>query len=168
MKINLLFFVIFISVGLIFILLAIIFKLKDKSIVKKCNQVVKGSVIKYTLYENNGVHFPVIEYSVNDEKYTQVLKYGWIISKETSFNDVKTKVESDAYGENLKIIKNSHLSTNVLKEKFPIGETLDVFYNPQKPKQSYVLRFVKSPMTKIFLLTGVLFIILSFIGILFI
>ena len=167
MKINLLFFIIFISLGLIFVLLALIFKNRDKKIVKQCNQIVKGKVVKYTLYNNSGVHFPVIEYVVNNIKYNQTLKYGWIISKSSSFNNVKTEVENDVDNENLVISKNAHFSTNVLKEKFPVGTELNVFYNPQKPKKSYVMRFVKSPMVKVFYLTGLIFIIFSIIGLAF-
>ena len=76
MKINLLFFAIFISVGLILFILSLIFKNKDKKMVKQCNQTTKGKVIKYTLWNNNGVYFPMVEYIVNNVKYNQRLKYG--------------------------------------------------------------------------------------------
>lgn len=167
MKINLLFFIIFISVGLIFLILSIIFRNKDKKMVEQCNQKTKGKVIKYTLWNNNGVHFPIVEYIVNNAKYNQKLKYGWIINKSSSFNKVKTKVENNVKEENLVMNSNTHIYTNVLEEHFPVGTELDVFYNPQNPHKSYVMRFVKNPIVKVLFFTGLLFIILAFIGLVF-
>jgi hypothetical protein len=167
MKINLLFFAIFISVGLILLILSLIFKNKDKKMIKQCNQITKGKVIKYTLWNNNGVNFPIVEYIVDNIKYNQRLKYGWIVNKSSSFNSVKTEVGNDVKEDNLVINSNAHISTNALKEHFPVGTELDVFYNPQNPNKSYVMRFVKSPAIKVLFYTGLLFIVLAFIGLSF-
>mgnify|MGYP004657007643 FL=1 len=72
---------IFILVGLILLILSLIFKNKDKKMVEQCTLTTKGKVIKYTLWNNNGVHFPIVEYIVNDTKYNQRLKYGWVVNK---------------------------------------------------------------------------------------
>ena len=165
MKIS--FFVIFILVGLILLILSLIFKNKDKKMIEQCTLTTKGKVIKYTLWNNNGVHFPIVEYIVNDTKYNQRLKYGWVVNKSSSFNRIKTEVENDVKEGNLVINSNVHISTNPLKEHFPVGTELDVFYNPQNPDKSYVMRFVKSPAVKVLLFTGLLFIILAFIGLAF-
>ena len=164
MKVNLLFFITFISMGLIFLFLSLIFNIKDKKIVKQCTNTTKGKVIKYTLWNNNGVYFPIVEYIVNNVKYTQRLKYGYIIKKSSSFNKINTKIENDIENDNLIITNNTHISTNALEKHFPVGSELDVYYNPEKPKKSYVMRFVKNPAIKVFLFTGLLFIALSFVG----
>ena len=164
MKIS--FFAIFILIGLIFLILSLIFKKKDKKTVKQCTLTTKGKVIKYTLWNNNGVHFPIVEYIVNDTKYNQRLKYGWIVNKSSSFNKIKTEVENDVKEGNLVINSNAHISTNALKEHFPVGTELDVFYNPQNPDKSYVMRFVKNPAVKVLFFIGLFFIILAFIGLL--
>ena len=164
MKIS--FFVIFILVGLILLILSLIFKNKDKKMIEQCTLTTKGKVIKYTLWNNNGVHFPIVEYIVNGTKYNQRLKYGWIVNKSSSFNKIKTKVENDVQEENLIINSNIHISTNVLKEHFPIGTELDVFYNFENPAKSYVIRFVKNPAVKVLFFIGLFFIILAFIGLL--
>ena len=161
------FFAIFILIGLIFLILSLIFKNKDKKMVEQCTLTTKGKVIKYTLWNNNGVYFPIVEYIVNNVKYNQRLKYGWIINKSSSFNKVKSEVENDVKNDNLVIRSNTHISTNALKEHFPVGTELDVFYNPHNPNKSYVMRFVKSPAVKVLLFTGLLFIILAFIGLAF-
>ena len=127
--------------------------------IEQCSLKTKGKVVKYTLWNNNGVHFPIIEYIVNDIKYNQRLKYGWIINKSSSFNKMNTEVESDVLGKNLVIKSNTHISTNVLKEHFPIGTELDVFYNFENPAKSYVIRFVKNPAVKVLFFIGLFFII---------
>lgn len=104
MKIS--FFVIFMLIGLILLILSLIFKSKDKKMVEQCSLTTKGKVIKYTLWNNNGVHFP-------------------------------------------------------------IGTELDVFYSPQNPNKSYVMRFVKNPAEKVLFCVGLLFIVLAFIGLVF-
>lgn len=135
--------------------------------VEQCSLTTKGKVIKYTLWNNNGVHFPIVEYIVNGTKYNQRLKYGWIVNKSSSFNKIKTKVENDVQEKNLIINSNIHISTNILKEHFPIGTELDVFYSPQNPNKSYVMRFVKNPAEKVLFCVGLLFIFLAFIGLVF-
>lgn len=165
MKIS--FFVIFMLIGLILLILSLIFKSKDKKMVEQCSLTTKGKVIEYTLWNNNGVHFPIVEYIVNGTKYNQRLKYGWIVNKASSFNKIKTKVENDVQEKNLIINSNIHISTNVLKEHFPIGTELDVFYSPQNPNKSYVMRFVKNPAEKVLFCVGLLFIVLAFIGLVF-
>ncbi|WP_426348498.1 DUF3592 domain-containing protein [Alloiococcus sp. CFN-8] len=167
MKINLLFFIIFFVVGLILLLISLIFKYKDSTTIKSCNKAVKGKVVKYTTWNNNGVSFPIVEYVVNNVSYTQRLKYGWIYSKSSSLKNVNTDINNNVEDTNLRISRNAHIATNPLMDKFPIGSELDVYYNPENPKKSYVLRFVKSPMIKILLLTAVIFIIVAFIGLAF-
>ena len=165
MKIS--FFVIFMVMGLILLILSLIFRSKDKEMIKQCTLTTKGKVIKYTLWNNNGIHFPIVEYLVNETKYNQRLKYGLIINKSSSFNRIKTEVENDIKEQNLVINSNTYIYTNALKEHFPIGTELDVFYNPQNPNKSYVMRFVKNPAVKVLFFIGLLFIILSFIGLVF-
>ena len=161
---NMIFFAVFLLIGLVLLILSLVFKNKDKKIFGKCTLSTKGKVIKYTLWNNNGIHFPIVEYVVKDTKYNQRLKYGWIINKSSSFNGVKTKVVNDILGENLVINSNAYISTNVLKEHFPIGTELDVFYNPENPAKSYVARFVKNPSIKVLFFIGLFFIALAFIG----
>lgn len=165
MKIS--FFVIFMVMGLILLILSLIFRSKDKKMIKQCTLTTKGKVIKYTFWNNNGIHFPIVEYVVNETKYNQRLKYGLIINKSSSFNRIKTEVENDVKEQNLVINSNTYISTNALKEHFPIGTELDVFYNAQNPNKSYVMRFVENPAVKVLFFVGLLFIILSFIGLVF-
>ena len=161
------FFAIFASMGLILLIVSLILKNKDKKMAEQCTMMTKGWVIKYTLWNNNGVHFPIVEYVVNDTKYNQRLKYGWVVKKSSSFNKIRTEVENDVKDGNLVIKSNAHISTNALKEHFPVGTELDVFYNPQNPGKSYVMRYVKNPAVKVLFIIGLAFVILAFIGLAF-
>ena len=161
------FFAIFASMGLILLIVSIILKNKDKKMTGQCTMTTKGWVIKYTLWNNNGVHFPIVEYIANDTKYNQRLKYGWVVKKSSSFNKIRTEVENDVKDGNLVIKSNAHISTNALKEYFPVGTELDVFYNPQNPGKSYVMRYVKNPAVKVLFIIGLAFVVLAFIGLAF-
>ena len=95
------------------------------------------------------------------------MKISFFVNKSSSFNRIKTEVENDVKEGNLVINSNVHISTNALKEHFPVGTELDVFYNPQNPDKSYVMRFVKNPAVKVLFFIGLLFIVLAFIGLAF-
>ena len=111
-------------------------------------------------YQNTGRFLYKYAGSFLEEAATLCLNY--------KFPDgIKTKVENDVQEKNLIINSNIHISTNVLKEHFPIGTELDVFYNPQNPDKSYVMRFVKNPAIKVLFFIGLLFIVLAFIGLAF-
>ena len=166
MKINILFFIIFFVEGIFFLVLALIFKNRDKNILERSTQVVIGKVVKYTLVGNKGIYYPVVEYIVNNIHYYQRLKYSFIITKSSSFKNINPEIENSFLDTKLVIRRNIHFSRNVLQDKFPIGTELAVYYNPSNPKESYVLRFTKNPCIKIFLITSILFTILSFIGLL--
>ena len=167
MEINFLFFIIFFAIGLVLLLISLILKYRDSNTIKKCREVIKGKVIKYTLWGNNGVYFPIVEYVVNNKSYNQRLKYGWIVSKSSSIKSVNTKANNNPMDDNLTISRNAHLSTNPLKDQFPLGSEVDVYYNPEDPQESYVLRFVKSPLVIILFGTSLMFIILAVLGYIF-
>lgn len=166
MTVNLLFFIIFIFIGLILMFLSLVFKCIDNKCLKECNQKITGKVIDYTFWHNSHVHFPIVEYIVDNMKYTQHLKYGWVMYTASSFHPRKSKVKNDVKNENLVISKNSYIFTNPLEEHFPIGSELEVYYNPQNPKESYVMRYARSPVRKVFLFTGIGFILFAIIGLL--
>ena len=124
---NMIFFAVFLLIGLVLLILSLVFKNKDKKMVEKCTLSTKGKVIKYTLWNNNGIHFPIVEYVVNDTKYNQRLKYGWIINKSSSFNGVKTKVVNDILGENLVINSNALYFYQCFKRAFSYWNRIRCF-----------------------------------------
>ncbi len=167
MQINIIMFIIFISTGLILLLIGVLLKLHDKRTINNSTATTKGKVVRYTIWNNNGVHFPIVEYSVNNVTYTKTLKYGFVINKSSPLNSIKTDITNDVENSNINIKTNNYVSTSPLMEKFPVGSLMDVYYNPNNPKQGYVLRYVKSPSSIILLLTGITFIVLSFVMLIF-
>ncbi len=161
---NILLFIIFLTIGLVLIILSILFKMDSDKRLKKCINITKGKIIKYTIWSTDGVHFPIVEYVVNGISYTQRLKYGWIITKASLFNKIEARINNDVKDSNLVINRNAHIFTNTLEKDFPIGTELDVYYDPSNPKLSYVMRFVKNPSIIIFLLSGLLCIVLAIFG----
>lgn len=79
---------------------------------KKCINITKGKIIKYTIWSTDGVHFPIVEYVVNGISYTQRLKYGWIITKASLFNKIEARINNDVKDSNLVINRNAHIFTN--------------------------------------------------------
>lgn len=163
MPIKSLFLIIMVSLGMILWLVAGILKSKQTKLKQCCTNQTQGTVIKYTTWDNNGVHFPVVEYFVDNLRYRQKLKYSWVIYKSSSFHKIETNIESDLKKDNLIINRNSHFYTNPLPKYFPLGSKLEVFYDARNPKKSYVMRLAKNPMIKIFFLVGLLFIIIGVI-----
>lgn len=163
MTINLLGWIIMMSIGLVFLLMAVLFRNADQKMLKRCTRRTKGTVIRFTHWENNGVHFPVVKYLVNNTAYQQTLKYGAVVRRSSSLNPVNSTLESDVNENTLVIKTNSRISRNPLAASFPVGTEMDVYYDPQKPKRSYVMRFRKSPCFLIFLCVGLFFALLAFV-----
>lgn len=149
--------------AIILISIGIFSLVKEYGLKTKCTSIVKGKVKRYTFWSNNGVAFPIVEYTVNGANYTQQLRYSYVKSTSKPLNSVKTEIASDINDAMLKINKNSWVGSYPLEEKFPIGSEIDVYYNPNNPKQSFVLRYAKSLTGSIFLFSGIFLIILGIV-----
>ena len=122
---------------------------------KRCTEKTEGVIIRYSYALYNGISLPVVEYTVNGKQY-KVLgpKFLYAISNTISspvgsiVSDVKMDIFED--GEipqvlRYKIYRNSFISLNKspLEEYFPVGSRVAVYYDPKKPKHSYVERPLK-------------------------
>lgn len=161
---NLIFLLTMLGVALLLFIIAFFIKMNEISMRKKCNAIVKGKVIKYTLLGNEGVYFPIVLYEVDGVLYRNRLKYGAVISKSSSLYDIESKIENNVLDNNIVVRKNSHISSNVLEKYFPIGKEVDVYYYPLNPKKSYVIRLAKSVIPKIYLILGFVLIVVGFLG----
>jgi hypothetical protein len=134
------------------ILVLLSFKVYYKYLVqqKKCTSKTKGIIKKYTLSsrggENSGVHLPVVSYVVNNEVYKVIgpeYRSYKIITKSNPF--AKNNMEFEEIKDTLIIYRQSNsvveICKNPLEKLYPLNSTIDVYYNPNKPKQSYVLRY---------------------------
>lgn len=150
-------FGILLSIGS-FVLFVLAFKLFYKYIIqeKRCTSKVKGIIKKYTLAtrggENSGIHLPIVYYNVDGKEYKVVgpeYKAYITISKNSPIS--KNKMEHKENNQVLKINRTSNtfigIYKNPIEELYPINSKTDVYYDPNNPKLSYVLRYCNKKWT---------------------
>ena len=146
----------------ILFLIGLFFIKKEKDRKNNCTGVVKGKVKRYTFWSNEGIFFPIAEYEVNNTKYTQRLRYTSIVFKSKPLNAIQAEVVTDVSDTVLRVYRNTLISFNPMKESFPIGSEIDVYFNPKNPKKSYVLRYAKNIIGDVFMFCACFF---AFLGI---
>ena len=122
---------------------------------KRCTERTEGVIIRYSYALYNGISLPVVEYTVDGNQYKVVgPKFRSAISNtiSTPFGSIVSHVKMDNFEDGeipqvlrYKIYRNSFISLtkSPLMERFPIGEKVTVYYDPKKPKHSYVERPLK-------------------------
>ena len=120
---------------------------------KRCTEKTEGVIIRYSYALYNGISLPVVEYTVDGNQYKVVgPKFRSAISNtiSTPLGSIVSDVKMDNFGEipqvlRYKIYRNSFISLtkSPLMERFPIGGKIAVYYDPKKPKYSYVARPLK-------------------------
>lgn len=134
------------------VLFVLAFKLFYKYIIqeKRCSIKIKGIIKKYTLSsrggENSGVHLPVVYYSVNGKEYKVVgpeYRTYKIITKTSPIS--KNNMEYKEDGQALVIDRTANsfvgIYKNPMESLYPVNSQIDVFYDPNNPKLSFVLRY---------------------------
>lgn len=138
--------------SVILLILGILLIKHDRNKKKNCTQLTKGIITRYS-YRGEGVCLPVVEYKVDGKNYKGVMHYTYVVESTSVFNG-QAKLKSEKDDTALKISGNSCFMTNPMKQQFPIGSELKVYYNPKIPKQNYVQRFAKSLTGWVCLWTG--------------
>lgn len=123
---------------------------------KRCTERTEGVIIRYSYALYNGISLPVVEYNVDENRY-KVLgpKFLYAISNTISIplGSIVSDVKMDNFEDGeipqilrYKIYRNSFISLtkSPLMERFPIGGKVTVYYDPKKPKHSYVERPLRS------------------------
>lgn len=122
---------------------------------KKCTERTEGKIIRYSNVLYNGISLPVVEYTVAGNQYKVVgPRFLSSVSKTvaTPLNSVVSEVKLEDFdnGEipqmlRYQVRRNSFISVtkSPLMERFPIGGKVTVYYDPNKPKLSYVERPLK-------------------------
>ncbi len=144
-------FGILLSIGSL-VLFVLAFKLFYKYIIqeKRCTSKVKGIIKKYTLAtrggENSGIHLPIVFYIVNGKEYKVVgpeYKAYKIIAKNSPIS--KNEMEYKEENQILEINRTSNsfvgVYNNPMEKLYPINSEIDVYYDSNNPKLSYVLRY---------------------------
>lgn len=115
---------------------------------KRCTAKVKGIVKGYTATGtgSSGVHLPVVRYTVDGKEYKAVgPNYKMVVTKSISTPFSKNSSTYKEEGQILHINRstNSFVGTykNPMAELYPLNSEIDVYYDPNNPKLSYVLRY---------------------------
>ncbi len=144
-------FGIFLSLGgavLIFLAFALGYRYLIQE--KRCTSRTKGIVKRYTISyrggENSGVHLPVVYYTVAGKEYRVIgPKYKRYLTVSKSSPTAKNRMEYREDGQvfviNRTVNSFSGILRNPMQELYPLHCELDVYYDPNNPKLSYVLRY---------------------------
>ena len=122
---------------------------------KRCTEKTEGVIIRYSYALYNGISLPVVEYIVNGKQY-KVLGPKFLYAISNTISSPVGSIVSDVKMDNFedgeipqvlryKIYRNSFISLtkSPLEEYFPVGSRVAVYYDPKKPKHSYVERPLK-------------------------
>lgn len=122
---------------------------------KRCTEKTEGVIIRYSYTLYNGISLPVVEYTVNGKQY-KVLGPKFLYAISNTISSPVGSIVSDVKMDNFedgeipqvlryKIYRNSFISLtkSPLEEYFPVGSRVAVYYDPKKPKHSYVERPLK-------------------------
>lgn len=146
---------------IVFLILGLYFSFSDKRIKESSTHEINGTVIKYSAQNTRA---PVVAYEVEGKTYKKALNYTYMVSVGTPFSKVKSQLTSDIMDPVLRIKYNSNVAIySVMKERFPIGSTMKVFYNPDNPKIAYVERYAPRLLSKVFFLSSILMLISTII-----
>lgn len=120
---------------------------------KRCSVRTRGTIVRYSSVRYNGFSLPVVKYMVDGNEYTVVgphFKAGVIKNFSAPWNNPMTEQESNIQGSEplpdvLKVSRKSNsfvsMTHSPLMERYPVGGTVDVYYDPRKPKRAYVERY---------------------------
>ncbi len=150
--IKLEFGIILLLFGAALILLAFVLYHKYLGMEQRCTCRAEGTVTGYTNInygsQESGVHLPKVCYIVKGQRYS-------VVGPRYRKYVVRYSADPFAHNEYLSYEKNGNLYIerkangtigifwNPMQEMYPIGSALPVWYDPEKPKLSYVLRCPK-------------------------
>lgn len=136
----------FATIGLIPLIIGIVQWCKFAHMKKHCTQKIGGRIFRYRNLAT-GTATPVVEYFINGKRYEQHLKYKWVIRVRMPHYPTNTPAPANPLAPSVTVYRNSFVSSSnvpAIANVLPIGMFLDVFFNPENPQESYVVRPVKT------------------------
>ena len=130
----------------------------------RCTAKTTGRIVGYSMWRhgNSALRLPKVEYETNQGVFTMTgPEYRSVIvsSVSTPFRkQQETDYTTDIYAQSFRchIRKNSLFSVegNPMRELFPLGSEIDVFYDPYNPQLAYALRYANKKFVFYLLLFG--------------
>lgn len=146
-----------IILALIFFTIGGLILVKNRRIKTLSTEQTDGKVIAYSF---NNTLAPIVEYEVNGDKFKNRLRYTAVIQTSSTFGPVKSELKGHVLDTKLRIKGNTSVSVNtIMRDAFPRGSRMNVYYNPDRPKESYVERYAKSYTGAIFIFAGILIVL---------
>lgn len=120
---------------------------------KRCSQKADGIVVGYTRKirggEGSQIRLPMVEYTVDGVQYRVVgPEYRAYMTKTAAASAKKGtehKYTTDVYRQTFKetIYRGSFVTVvgNPMETLFPQGSSIPVYYDPERPRLAYVLRY---------------------------
>lgn len=132
--------------GVLLIFLSLIFFSHSRKVKRSCTAQTTGKVVRYRCvgHDNGRTYAPVVEYSVNTMLYEAYRRYkGVVHSHRTSFN--KSECEIYVSKRDVLHVKCVGLSVDIgaaMQERWPLGSSMTVYYDPEDPKRGFVEKVV--------------------------
>ena len=140
-------FGIFLSLGSA-VLFFLSFKLYYRYLVqkKRCTEKTTGTVKRYSFLNRNGIYLPIVSYSVGGKNYKVTgpeYKAYKIISKSTPLSENETGISEEKQVLTINRTSNYFVGfhRNPIAKLYPKNSEIEVYYDPENPKLSYVLRY---------------------------
>ncbi|MCB6891363.1 DUF3592 domain-containing protein [[Clostridium] scindens] len=155
------------GLGALLLVIGIGIAAAQKNKIRHCTKMTAGRVIRHR-YHGDGRVNPMIEYEVEGQMYTVARKFRGIITK-TRISPGKLYEDSGAYvtEKDYLYIPRSAVTNirQMAQDLWPIGSSINVYYNPLRPKEAYAEKIPAQPPaeTRVFAGAGIGLVILSFI-----
>lgn len=163
----------FIFFGLFFLVVTIIisyiFGIRPKRKAERCTEKTTGIVIGPSIYMyNDNIRMPSVEYFVDGQRYKVAgPRFKYVVTKNihTPLHDPHTQFASnlntrDDLPDHLEIYASGNsfirITESPVMKLFPVGTEVNVYYNPHKPQESYVIRYFPPPAWTRYLLYGLI------------
>lgn len=151
---------IFTFVAIIMCLIAFIIKRNSVKKRKSCSSQTYGIVVGHSMANHNGVYPPIVEYEINGNKYKKNYSVGLVVKQYVPL----TKGQVSSINEDkISINMNQYFQSDIMSSQFPVGSSIPVYYNPERPKQAFVGNIPKSVVPKVFLILGISFLVTGMI-----
>lgn len=150
------------------LVLLYVFAIRPINKEERCSQRITGKVIRYSRFSYSGMRLPVVEYIVDGIPYKVAgPKFKMVVQKHiktppnkrpateeltnfTSIDNIPDKLVLNTYRDGL-----VYRTQRPLYNLFPVGKEVDVYYNPRRPKEAFVIRYAGYPRWFIVLITVV-------------
>ena len=147
MEIHLIFGLAMTGCGLFFFLLGLFFHVFQYRRQKRMTARTEGQVSRYSFLGKNNIA-PVISYVVGGKPYEVRRKFRSIVVKSTRA-PIPTVRDSGAYVNKKDVLVlhtgNMNNYEAMMEALWPLGQSVPVFYNPEKPEQACAEKFLQLP-----------------------